>query len=224
MPRIGRVVAVGLPHHITQRGNYKQDIFFDDNDRQQYLYWVEEYSTKYSLSIIAYCLMRNHVHFIAIPRNEDSLAKTFNTAHMRYSQYFNKKLKQNGHLWQGRFYSCVLDEPDLLLAARYIERNPVRVKIVREAWQWKWSSALAHTGMGESPLQLNDFFKIVDMSCKSWKGYIDSAEDEKVLSNIRKCTLTGRPLGAPAFIDKLEKRFNRKLIALSKGRPKRTGK
>lgn len=221
MPRMARIVAVGLPHHITQRGNYKQDIFFDDDDRQRYLYWLKDYSIKYSLSIIAYCLMRNHVHFVAIPQKEDSLARTFNTVHMRYSQYFNKKLKQNGHLWQGRFYSCILDEPHLILAARYIERNPVRAKIVRQPWQWKWSSALAHTGMGESILSLNDLFKLVDMSYKSWKEYIDSAEDKKVVSDIRKCTLTGRPLGTSVFIEELEKRFNRRLTALPKGRPKK---
>lgn len=85
MSRLSRVVAVGLPHHITQRGNYRQDVFIDDADRNQYLAWIRDYSIKYGLSILAYCLMRNHVHFIAIPFKEDSLAKTFNTVHMRYS-------------------------------------------------------------------------------------------------------------------------------------------
>ena len=75
MPRIARIVAVGLPHHITQRGNYRQEVFLDDSDRRQYLFWIQEYSLKYHLSILAYCLMSNHVHFIAIPQEEDSLAK-----------------------------------------------------------------------------------------------------------------------------------------------------
>ncbi len=94
MPRIGRVVAVGLPHHITQRGNYRQDIFSDDSDREKYLEWFREYSNKYELSELGYCLMTNHVHFIVIPNKEDSLAKTFNTTNMRYSQYFNRKRKK----------------------------------------------------------------------------------------------------------------------------------
>jgi putative transposase len=164
--------------------------------------------------------MRNHVHFIVIPWAEDSLARTFNVAHMRYSQYFNKRLKQSGHLWQGRFYSCVLDEPHLFLAIRYIERNPVRKKMVKVPWQWRWSSASAHTGMGESILKLSDFSKIVDISSKSWKAYIDSAEDEEKLNKIRKFILTGRPLGSVAFIEGLEKEFDRKLGIISKGRPK----
>ena len=82
MPRIARLVAVGLPHHITQRGNYRQDVFLDDSDREKYLSWIQEYSNKYKLDILSYCLMQNHVHFIAVPEKEDSLAKTFNTAHM----------------------------------------------------------------------------------------------------------------------------------------------
>lgn len=222
MPRIARIVAVELPHHITQRGNYKQKVFSDDNDRRKYLSWIQEYSHKYNLSILVYCLVPNHVHFIAIPHREDSLAKTFNTAHMRYSQYFNKRIQTTGHLWQGRFYSCVLDETHLIVAARYIERNPVRANIIEKPWQWKWSSALAHINKEEkSSLKLTDLFKIIDMSYDSWKQYIDSKEDKKELDNIRTHTLTGRPLGTMTFIEELEKRFDRRLVALPKGRPKK---
>ena len=145
MPRTARIVIPNLPYHITQRGNYGHSVFSDDSDRKKYLSWINEYSNKYNLSIYAYCLMDNHIHFIGTPRDEDSLAKVFSTAHMRYSQYLNKKRKVKGHLWQGRFYSVVLDEPHLAASVRYVERNPVRIKIVKKAWQWKWSSALAHT-------------------------------------------------------------------------------
>jgi len=222
MPRIARVVAVGLPHHITQRGNYRQDVFVNADDREQYLAWIREYSTEYGLSILAYCLMQNHVHFIAIPTESESLARTFNTAHMRYSQYFNKKLKQRGHLWQGRFYSCVLDEHHLLLAARYIERNPVRAGLVNKPWQWPWSSAIAHINEKEnSPIELGDLFGIIGMSYGSWAKYIDSQEEENFLQNIREHTLTGRPLASAAFVERLEEKFNRRLRALAIGRPKK---
>jgi len=222
MPRIARVVVVGLPHHITQKGNYRQDVFLDADHRKRYLAWIQEYSFKYGVSILAYCLMRNHVHFIAVPAKDDSLAKTFNTAHMRYSQYFNKKLKQRGHLWQGRFYSCVLDESHLILAARYIERNPVRAGIVEEPWQWPWSSAVAHINEGEVGLiELGDLFRITGMSYNSWKGFLDSADETSFLQRIRKYTLTGRPLGETVFMDKLEDKLNRRLCALPRGRPKK---
>jgi len=223
MPRIARVVAVGLPHHITQRGNYRQDVFLDLDDRQQYLSWIGEYSIKYGLSILVYCLMQNHVHFIAIPNESDSLARTFNTAHMRYSQYFNRKLKQRGHLWQGRFYSCVLDESHLMLTARYIERNPVRAGFVKEPWQWPWSSAIIHTNRKKDGLiELGDLFGIMDISCGSWEKYIDCAEEETFLQRIRKHTFTGCPLGTMAFIERLQEKFGRRLCALPIGRPKKS--
>lgn len=222
MSRIARVVAVGFPHHITQRGNYRQDVFLDAHDRKQYLTWVREYSIKYGLSILAYCLMQNHVHFIAIPDRYDSLARVFNTAHMRYSQYFNRKLKQRGHLWQGRFYSCILDESHLILAARYIERNPVRAGLVKKPWQWFWSSATAHTNeKWDELIELGTLFGIIGMSCDSWKKYIDSQEEEKFLQRIRKCTFSGRPLGAMAFIERLEAKTGRRLRGLPIGRPKK---
>jgi len=224
MPRIARVVAVDLPHHITQRGNYGQDVFVDDADYLKYSEWLQEYTTKYGLSILAYCLMRNHVHFIAIPKSEDSLSQTFNTTHMRYSQYFNKKIGIKGHLWQGRFYSCILDEPHFIAALRYVERNPVRAKLVEKAWQWRWSSAAFHINTGYSPIKLEDISRFINMSPDSWKEYIDSREDEKFTEDIRKHTLTGRPLGRLAFIKELERKFRRKLLALPRGRQEKREK
>jgi len=102
MPRIARTVAVGYPHHITQRGNYRQTTFACDDDYVQYLQWVSQYSQKYHLKIWAYCLMSNHVHFIVVPIKDSALACTFNTLHMRYAQYLNKKRKVTGHLWQNK--------------------------------------------------------------------------------------------------------------------------
>ncbi|MCX5695379.1 MAG: transposase [Candidatus Omnitrophica bacterium] len=221
MPRIARVVAIGQPHHITQRGNYQQEVFLSADNRKQYLAWINEYSVKYGVSILAYCLMLNHVHFIAVPYENDSLAKTFNTAHMRYAQYLNKKLKQRGHLWQGRFYSCVLDQSHLILAARYIERNPARAGIVDKPWQWLWSSAALHTGReNDGLIKLGDLFRIIDMSSVSWEKYIDSAEEDNFLQNIRKHTYAGRPLGAPEFTTDLEEKCGRRLCALPIGRPR----
>jgi len=220
MPRIARVVAAGLPHHITQRGNYRQDVFLNADDRMRYLAWIKEYSLKYGISILAYCLMQNHVHFIAIPSKDDSLAKTFNAAHMRYSQYFNQKLRQRGHLWQGRFYSCILDEPHLILAVRYVERNPVRAGLVEKPWQWPWSSAAVHAGQKEPGLiELGDLFNIAGISYDSWRGYLDVADKINFIQDIRKYTFTGRPLGRVAFIERLEEKFSRRLSALPIGRP-----
>ncbi len=222
MPRIARIVVTGYPHHITQRGNYKQRVFAGMRDYRFYLGRLNEYQKKYKLSILAYCLMPNHVHFIAVPRDKDSLAKTFNAAHMRYAHYYNKKSSQTGHLWQGRFYSCVMDENHLYAAVRYIENNPVRSKLVKKPWDWKWSSAREHIEKGKSSLKLADISEF--MTVDDWKEYICERLNEKEIENIRKSTLTGRPLGDDAFIAKLEAQFGRRLKALPRGRPWEKGR
>ncbi|MFC1500995.1 transposase [Elusimicrobiota bacterium] len=221
MPRTARIVAIGLPHHITQRGNNKQTVFFDDIDRKYYLSCIGEYSKKYGLSILSYCLMSNHVHFIAIPSKEDSLSRTFNATHMKYAQYFNRKNNSCGHLWQGRFFSCVLDEIHLLSAARYIEKNPVRSKQVKKPWDWEWSSALANTGLGVPKIKLENIFRYLDMNINKWKKYIDGQEEENAVTAIRKHTLSGLPFGATAFIKNLENKFGKKLTSPKMGRPRK---
>jgi putative transposase len=221
MPRFARIIASGLPHHITQRGNYRQDVFDDDNDRSRYLVWIEEYSRKYGLSIIAYCLMTNHIHFIVIPRDENSLARTFNTAHMRYAQYRNKKIGITGHLWQGRFFSCFMDEKHLTLTARYIERNPVRAHMTKRPDTYIWSSAKDHVNNTHtSIIDTRELFKYVEIEQTQWKNFIEEPDNKEDISIIRKYTMTGRPLGSESFVNKLENMFGERLHALPVGRPK----
>ena len=224
MPRIARLVVPGYPHHITQRGNYRQTIFKDDADRRQYLYFIADYSRKFHLDILAYCLMNNHVHFIVIPKNEDSLKDTFRIVHTRYAQYFNNKMRATGHLWQGRYYSCVLDEHHLLVAARYIERNPVRVKAVKMPTDYIWSSAKSHAALSHNDIiDTSQLFKYIEIEQKQWMDFIDKGDEPDEIATIRKYTMTGRPLGNSAFIQKLEKKFGERLHALPVGRPKKVG-
>ena len=222
MPRTARVVAVGFPHHITQRGNFGQNIFEDDKDRKQYLLRIQEYIDKFNVGVLAYCLMSNHVHFIVIPSNENSLAKVFHTAHMKYSQYLNKKLNRRGQLWQGRFYSSILDDAHLIAATKYTERNPVRAGLVKKPWDWHWSSAKAHINSHKTPLlNLANLFDYIEISPQSWKTFIDNPTDLLTVEKIRKGISTNRPVGNEDFIKKLEKQFNRCLTSAPRGRPER---
>lgn len=110
MARISRIVVPGYPHHITQRGVRSMDVFNSDEDRQAYLLFFSEEANRFGLDILAWCLMSNHVHFIAVAHNATSLARGFGEAHRRYTRMKNFTQGVRGYLFQGRFGSSVLDE------------------------------------------------------------------------------------------------------------------
>ncbi len=219
MPRTGRAIIEGLPHHITQRGNYGQNIFETDKDRKQYLEWIEKYSRKYKVIVLSYCLMSNHVHFIVIPAEKESLSKLFNTAHMRYSHYYNKKKKVKGHLWQGRYFSCILDDEHLKKAARYVERNPVRAGIVKKVEEWSWSSAKDNADEGSGEIKITGIRGYFEISGKDWKDYVKEKDAVGFVAEIRKATNMSRALGNDGFILKLEKKLGVSLKLIGRGRP-----
>lgn len=222
MPRIGRVVAVGYPHHITQRGNYRQEIFADNTDRKKYLSILNTESKRYKLIILVYCLMPNHVHFIVVPEREDSMGNVFKYVNMQYSQYFNQKEEERGHLFQGRFFSSVMDERHTIICARYIERNPVRAKMINKPWNWKWSSARFHCGMeGDDVLGVNNFFDYTGEEKEGWMKFIDESDSPQEIKEIREQTKKGRVLGGVDFTKMLEKKLNRILVLKTRGRPKK---
>lgn len=218
MPRQARITIPNIAHHITQRGNYQQDVFDHEGNRKQYCKWMDEYAQEYDLEVIAYCLMNNHVHFIVVPLNEDSLAKAFNTVHMRYAHYINRQRGVKGHLWQGRFYSCLLDEKHLYRAIRYVEKNPVRAKMVKEAGEYEYSSAKDH-------LQLREKSLIKLKTCRGvkkseWKEYLKE-NDPEINADIRLKTSRGLVVGTEKFINNLGNNLNRSLKCLKWGRPRK---
>ena len=217
MPRVARVVNRNYPYHVTQRGNYQQTIFESEEDYRQYLAWLKEYSEKYSLDIWAYCLMSNHVHFVCVPRNDDSLARAFNTLHMRYSQYYNRKKGVTGHLWQGRFFSCILDEEHLYAAIRYVENNPVRAGVVHEPESYKWSSTRGHCSIVSDEI-LSDTCYLCD-EIDDWSKYLRDSEPQEVIETLRKNVASGRPCGDESFIKSIEKIMGKPLRVLPRGRP-----
>ncbi len=219
MARVARVVAPGLPHHVTQRGNNRQDVFFTDDDRRFYLETLKTQSQRYGLEVWGYCLMTNHVHLVVTPKASDSLAKAIGRTNFQYTRYINRFHGRSGHLWQNRFFSCPTDGDHFLAALRYAESNPRRARIVRLPWRYRWSSAAAHCGQGDPPglLDLTKWRKI--MRPAHWRRLLVEAQEEQEVELIRKRTFTGRPLGSDRFIAKLETRLNRRLRANPVGRP-----
>jgi putative transposase len=153
MPRTVRIVLPELPHHITQRGNRRQPVFFKEGDYQLYLRLMTEECRKSGVRIWAYCLMPNHVHLLAVPETETALTAAIGEGHRRYTWLINRREGWTGHLWQGRYGSEPLaDDAALFTVVRYIERNPVEAGLVARPQDWPCSSARAHLGGPVDPL------------------------------------------------------------------------
>jgi len=209
MPRIARVVVPGYPHHITQRGVRRMDVFFSDDDRNAYLELLAEQGQAHGVVYVAWCLMTNHVHLVAIPSESVSLAKGIGEAHKRYSRMINFREGWRGYLFQGRFFSCPIEPASLLPVLRYVLRNPVRAGIVENAWDYHWSSARWHTGAADSDPLVTEEGPLVEID--DWRSFLSSPEHEQA-DRIRKHTRTGRPLGSKSFIDQLEALLRRRLV------------
>ena len=224
MSRLPRVVVAGVPHHVTQRGNGRQVILANDLDRTTYLALLRQYSDLHRVSLLGYGLMSNHVHLIVIPQGAEALAQALQHAHGRYAAYWNARQFSTGHVWQGRFYSCPLDEGHLWAALRYVELNPVRAGMVESAAAWRWSSAAAHCGLAvpDAMLEMERWRR--RWTEAEWRQYLEQAESAADLSALRRATHTGRPLGTAEFVQALEKLTLRPLAPQKGGRPKKTAR
>jgi putative transposase len=159
---------------------------------------------------------------MVLPQREDSLGKVFKYTNMKYSQYYNNKRKVSGHLFQGRFFSCVLDELHMIASARYIERNPVRANLVKKPYLWPYSSAKIHCGIHrDDPLGTNQLFDYIEIEPKGWKEFIEAPDNPDEMKGIREKTKTGRPLGTNDFVERLEGQLKRLFKLKPKGRPKK---
>lgn len=217
MPRAARLVVPGYPHHVTQRGNRRQRTFFEESDYIAYLELIRSLKDEAGVQIWAYCLMPNHVHFIAVPARAESLASLFGKTHARYSKRVNQANKWSGHLWQQRFHSVVMDEPHVLAAVRYVELNPVRAGLSGVAEDWPWSSARGHLGEASDPLLA---IEPMQRRILNWRQYLSEETDHELEDMIRKKTHSGQPAGGAGFVERLERLTGRNLRPRKVGRPR----
>ena len=221
MARLPRIVFPGHPHHVTQRGNRHNTVFFEPTDYKLYIDLLQESAAKAETEIWCYCLMPNHVHLIAVPSDEDGLRRTFADAHRRYTGYINARQRTTGHLWQGRFGSVAMDEAHLYQAVRYVSLNPVRAKLVARPQDWRWSSVAAHISRKDDGLvtvapilnRYGDFAAFLG----------DGSYDEVEFKRLRQSETTGRPLGSDAWMEKLESMTGKTLKAQKRGPKGRVG-
>ena len=225
MPRRPRAVVPEIPHHITQRGNRRAQVFFSDDDRRVYLAWLREYAEAAGVDLLAYCLMPNHIHLIASPQEADGLQRLLRPLHARYAQHINRRFDWSGHLWQGRFFSATLDEPYFWSAVRYVERNPVRAGMTRRAEDYRWSSAQAHCGLRrDSILSTRPRWGVLIAEMRDWARWLEVDEPADRLETLRTRTEQGLPCGSGPFVRKLSSLAGQALQSRPRGRPRKSQK
>jgi putative transposase len=220
LARLARVVIPDVPYHVTQRGNRRQQTFFEDGDFALYRELLSDAARKAGTQIWSYCLMPNHVHLIVVPGDEDGLRRTFADAHRRYTGFINARHRWSGHLWQGRYGAVAMDEVHLIHAARYVALNPVRARLCDRADEWPWSSARAHLAAKDDPLvtvvplleRIGDF-----------ATFLGAEEDQQATRALRVAETTGRPVGGAEWIEQMEQRTGRSLARRKPG-PKPSAK
>lgn len=192
MPRSARQVIPGFPHHVTQRGNNRQQVFFDETDYRAFLFTMRKHSIEIGIPIHGYCLMPNHYHVAVTPPTERALALFAGRVQQDYTVRMKERLGITGHLWQGRFHSSPMDEEYLVNTMRYMERNPERARLVRDPWDYLWSSAQAHV-TGQDPYRLLNLDNwLARYSPEDWRDLISHPMELEVIDYIRRQTFAGQ--------------------------------
>ncbi len=151
MPRPPRIDAGGAIHHVTCRGNRRQPIYLDSNDRVFFLKWLNRVALEAEWEIFGYVQMTNHFHFLVrTPR--PNLSRGMQRLNGLYGQFLNTHHGLTGHVFQGRFHSRLIEsDAHLLECVRYDDLNPVRAGLVDHPLEWRWSSCRAVVGLKPKP-------------------------------------------------------------------------
>jgi len=224
MARLPRFVIPGQPQHIIVRGNNREPIFYTDEDYQYYLQKLKLACDKHQCDLHAYVLMTNHVHLLMTPHTKEGIGKVIQMLGRYYVQYFNKKYERTGTLWEGRYKATLIDsEHYLLICCRYIELNPVRAEgMVDHPSEYPWSSyhynALGKIDGNVSPHSVYiGLGKKQEHRQKAYRALFKARVPDKTIKEIREATNKSWVLGSDYFKEKIQKKLNRRAIALERG-------
>lgn len=229
MARLPRLTIAGLPHHLIQRGNNRQPIFANDDDRRFMLSLLGEAAARLSVAVHAYVLMDDHFHLLATPADATGLPLLMQAVGRRYVRYFNDRQQRSGTLWEGRYRATVLEPQRHLVASMvYLDLHPVRAGRVADARDYPWSSHGHSIGLRVD--------RLVTPHAAYWElGNTPFAREAAYAERVRAglgpqevqaltdATLQGWALGDAHFIESLQKRTPRRIRKAAPGRPPKPG-
>jgi putative transposase len=215
MARQARIIIPQYPHHIAQRGNKGQPVFFEKEDYQTYFNLLSEQIGAFELGLYSYCLMPNQIHLLAEPQNNISLSRAIGETNRQYTRYINQKKGTSGNLFQNRFFSYPMDEQHSLRAARFIEILPLTAGITPKPQNYLWSSAKYRIKNLEN-VQLKPFRNF--HMAQNWEEFLARPVDEEEMTLIQTHLQTGRPRGSSLFLDSVEQMVGRPVRPMKRGR------
>jgi len=227
MARTTRLVVPGLPHHLIQRGNNRQAIFVDDEDRRKYLQVLRDAALTHRVAIHAYVLMDNHVHLLATPATETSLSVLMQSVGRRYVAWFNRRHLRTGTLWEGRFKLSVVDpEACFLICQRYIELNPERTGLMADAAEHPWSSMGHHLGKTHDPLVSDHaaYWSLGNTPFEReamYRDWLAQGVSPGQAGQVTAALSQSGVLGDSDFTRRLSQRMHRQVAPRPRGRPKK---
>ena len=230
MARLSRMIAPGLPHHIILRGNNRQAVFFEADDYMLFRLWLNDAARREGCDIHSYVLMTNHFHLLVTPARADGISRMMQSLGRRYVRHINRAYRRSGTLWEGRFRSAPVDAEDYLLTCmRYIELNPVRARMVKQARSYDWSSYRANAlGAADGLVTPHPVYTRLGSTPEerqtAYRALFQRKQDEEQLENIRSSTQGGWAIGGEKFREEITRTLKRRAAPLPRGGDRSGGK
>ncbi len=223
MPRQSRVDEAGSIYHVLNRGNCRQQIFFKDDDYDAFLRVLAEGLEKYPVDVFSFALMPNHWHLVVRPNKDGQMGRLFRwvggTHTLRHHGHY--KTRGFGHLYQSRFKSFpVQDDSHFYTVCRYVERNPLRAKLVTSAKLWKHGSLFRWNQTSEPKPALLTPWPIRRLP--NWNDRVDEPLSKQELDALRTSVERGRPFGSDEWVDEVAEKHGLWSTLRPVGRPRKT--
>jgi putative transposase len=220
MPRAPRASVGGVCYHVLNRGNGQRPVFHKEGDYHAFLKAIGHANVEVPVPVFAFCLMPNHFHLVVRPKEDGDLSLWMHWLQNTHVRRYHQHYKTSGHIWQGRFKAFPIEADEhLLTVLRYVERNPVRAKLVRRAERWPWSSARWWTPEAERPSYLEP--GPVERP-GDWLEWVNQPVTAGELETIRRSVHRGTPFGNAAWIQQTAEQLGLQATLRPRGRPRKS--